>query len=423
MNKFIIKSYSSLKGQLWDVTEELRRKILLDNVILRDIGKKNISSPKGKCLFSYISVFVEYVNQDPEVRANGWDPQSLPAKLEYLATNFSHHTMYWESAEVVRQLVDKGFVVDCIDSRDAHLIKDACEYDLIIDEWGNFPKWAGSSPNSKKLFYCTSSDWIYQNIAELERLEWLFVRRGVYVLPNRQIPPILNPAFADLISIFGNRAGRATFGSFSAKTRKLWISSVESPAALDRKNWQVARNRFLFFAGGGWVHKGLDLVIEAFLKEPKLQLVICEGGGDFLSVYGKEIAEAGNITYLGFMDILGEQFREVISSTCAVIHPSASEGCSGAVVLCLQHGLIPLVTEITGLEVHDTWPALSGSTDSELIDNIRQRCAEIAGMSEEELDSLRNYFRTYAHKNHSRGAYGNSLSAVLDELITFRDRP
>jgi len=386
--------------------------------MLRDIGKYNISNPKGKCLISYIPHFVRLLNQLPDVGAKGWDPATLPVKMEYLSKSFSRHQMWWESGEMVRQLIERGYVVDCILKTDAHLIKDVSGYDLIIDEGNNLPKWAAGNPNSRKLFYSTGSHWLFHNKEQLVRHDWLFSRRGVCVPTERQIEPLMSPAYANLTSIFGNQMNRSTFGSYSKKIRKIWKSSVNSPANLESKNWQTARYRFVYFGGPGWVHKGLDLVIEAFLKEPELELVICGGDKGFLSVYDKEITKAGNITYLGHLDPLGDQFREVMASTCAVVYPSASEGCAGSVVLCLQYGLIPLVTEITGLEIHETWVPLIGKTDSELIDNIRQRCAEIAIMPEEELEGLRNYFWEYAQKYHSRTAYSNSLSLVLDELIS-----
>lgn len=416
MNKYIIPSYRSV-AKLWHSFDPYRDQFRLSLAMVRDIGKYNISNPKGRCLVSYIPHFVRLLNQHPDVGKKGWDPATLPVKMENLSRVFSRHQMWWESGEMVRQLIEKGFVVDCILKTDAHLIKDVSGYDLIIDEGNNLPKWSLTNPTSRKLFYCTGSHWLFHDKEQLIRHDWLFSRRGVCVAAERLIEPIMSPGYANLISIFGNQMNRSTFGSYSEKIRKIWKSSVDSPSKLDSKNWKIARNRFLYFGGPGWVHKGLDLVIEAFLKEPELQLIICEGDQGFLSVYEKEIANAGNITYLGHLDPLGDQFREVMASTCAVVYPSASEGCAGSVVLPLQYGLIPLVTEITGLEIHDTWAPLIGSTDYELIENIRQRCNEIVEMSDQELDDLRYYFWDYAKKNHSRTAYSNSLSVVLDELI------
>jgi len=342
--------------------------------------------------------------------------------MELLSHNFPSHTHHWESAEIVRQLIERGFIVDCINAQDAHLLKDVSGYDIIIDEWNNLPKWAIQNPNVKKLFYATGCEWIFHNKAELTRHEWLFHRKGVSLPASRQIPPILSPSAADLISFFGDDFNKATYGCYAQKIRKLWISTVYSPPQLMNKNWEAAKKQFLWFGGGGWVHKGLDLVIEAFIREPELQLHVCGIGLDanntFWQTYGEAIEKAGNITIHGKLDPSGKEFHSLAESVCAVIFPSASEGCSGGVVQCLHYGLIPLVTEATGLAIHNEWSPLIGETDFELIDEIRQRCHELVSMSDIDLDRWSTFFREYALSHHTRNCYSQSLRSVLDELIS-----
>ena len=405
-----------------DSGRDYRANKALNKALIRGLGQYNTAQPVGRCLISYITEFISHLCQHPEVGLKGWDAATLPAKMEQLSRGFSGHTMYWESAEMVRQFIERGFVVDCIYDREGCLVKDVSCYDVIVDEWNNLPLWTLLNPHAKKLYYATGCHWIFHNQAELIRHEWLFSRRGVVVPTRRQVPPLLGPETADLISSFGNGANTATFGIHAPKVRKLWISATGNPSELKPKNWQVARNRFLWFGGGGWVHKGLDLVIEAFLKEPQFQLIICGGGikrdEAFWKIYGPDIGKAGNIVNRGYLDPLGSEFREIAASTCAVIYPSAAEGCSGGIVQCLHHGLIPLVTEIVGLEIHDTWPPLMGSTDAQLIEQIRRRCHEVAEMPLKQLDEWRSYFWEYAHKNHTREAYSRSFSRLLDELLS-----
>jgi glycosyltransferase involved in cell wall biosynthesis len=394
----------------------------LDKELIKDLGKYNIQQPVGRCLVSYVTGFVKYLCQNPEVGIRGWDPATLPSKMEELSQGFSRHTMSWESVEMIRQFIERGFIVDCISSRDAHMVTNVSDYDVIVDEWTSLPQWTVTKSTTKKLYYATGCHWIYHNQADLLRHEWLFARRGIAIPPSRQLPPTLNPSAADLISFFGNSKVKATYGSYSSKMRNLSISATHVPTEYSSKKWEIARNHFLWFGGGGWVYKGLDLVVEAFLKEPKLQLSICGGALDasdtyFWKIYGDDIKKSGNITYHGHLDPTGKEFQHLVNSVSAVVYPSSAEGCAGAVVQCLQHGLIPLVSEITGLNIHNTWQPLFGTTDSEFIDNIRQRCNEIAQMPECELESLRHMFWDFAHKNHSRTAYSHSLSIVLDELL------
>lgn len=389
--------------------------------LIRGLGQYNLTKPVGRCLICYVTPFIGYLYQHPEVGPKGWDPKTLPPIMERLSRRFSSHTMWWESAEIVRQFIERGFVVDYLWPRlEDPVYEDVKQYDVIVDERSYLPAWGSLNSRARKLHYATGSHWIFHNKAELVRHEWLFARRGVAVPTVRQTPPILDPAIADLISSFGNDTNKATFGAYAGKVRKLWLSAVDIPTELIPKDWRKARKHFLWFGAAGWVHKGLDLVTEAFLQEPGLELEVCgvgTGESSFWEVYGSEIKKTKNITLRGWVDPLGKEFQEMVASSCAVVYPSAAEGCSGAIVQCLHHGLVPLVTEISGLEVHEIWPALQGSDDRQLILAIRERCHEVSEMSEKELEEWSRFFWQYAHQNHTRDAYSQSLSKVIDELL------
>ena len=162
-------------------------------------------------------------------------------------------------------------------------------------------------------------------------------------------------------------------------------------------------------------------MIEAFLREPQLHLSICSLGllenDPFWRIYGPDIRKADNISFHGAVDPLGGEFRKITASTGTVVFPSASENGGGGVVQCLHHGLIPLVTEITGLEIFNTWPPLTGNTDVQFIEGIQLRCREIAEMPEQQLSEWSHFFWEYAHKYHTRNSYSQSLSDLLNELL------
>lgn len=413
-------------GRLVRRTRRARRKSAPDRVdLFENLGLRQIASPVGRCLIAYNPRFIRHLYQRPEVGPNGWDPDHLQSHMVALSNDFPEHTMYWESAELVRQCIALGFVVDYVCDRHGSLVQDVSKYDVVIDEWTNLGAWSSLNTVARKLFYSTGAHWVFHNKAELTRHAWLFERRGVAVPTSRQVPPISGSQCADLIGSFGNATNWATFGPDAFRIRKLWISAVDDDVRLEAKDWTRARNSFLYFAGGGWVHKGLDLVVEAFLREPTLKLTVVGGGGfgdidrdpDFLRIYGREIEKAGNIVVRGFLNIHSRGFLDIVASCCGVVSPSAAEGCSGAVVQCLHHGLIPVVTPIVGLELHYQWPALGRESDVELIDEIGHRCQQLAGTPEADLEELRRFIWEYARTHHTRASYAASLSRVLHELI------
>ena len=386
-----------------------------------DLGRPHIDKVAGRCLVAFMPEFIRYLYHHPDVGPRGWHSVKLKATIEKLAQGFVAHQMFWDSAEMVRQLIARGFVVDYVCGRHGHLIKDVQKYDVIIDEWTSLPSWAHQNPKSKKLFYATGAHWIFHNKAEMTRHDWLFRRRGVELAVNRQVPHLLGDTHADIITTFGNREVDATFGANAEKIRKLCTTAVLDDIQLPRKNWSQARQSFLFFASPPWWHKGLDLVVEAFLRDRTLQLHVVTGGvdhaSDFWQLYGAEISESGNIFVHGFLNSVGVEFLSLVNICVGIILPSASEGCAGSVVQALHHGLIPIVTPIVGLKLNEEWPALMGKSDSELISEIQSRCRELTEMPEPKLEELRQYFWQYARTNHTRALYSQMFSSVLDELL------
>jgi hypothetical protein len=386
-----------------------------------DLGREHIADPKGRCLVAFLPDFVRFLCRHPAVGQGGWDAAGLAPIMAELARHRFNSFLCWESAELVRQLLARGYVVDYVCGRHGYLIEDPSRYDVIIDEWTNLPAWAAANPRARKLFYATGSHWLFQNKAELTRHEWLLARRGVDVPPVRQVPPLLGPEHADLVSCFGAETARSSFGPNAAKVRKIWINPTEEGLTLQGKDWLAASRQFLFFGSSGWVHRGLDLVVEAFLKEPDLRLVIAgvqiQDNPTFWRVYGKEIEKAGNITVVGPQDVWSATFQDLTSSCAAVIYPSASEGCSGSVVECLHRGLIPLVTPAVGLELDGQFPPLAGATDRDLIDEIRSRCRAVSETPVAVLEEQRQFLWRYANTRHTRESFSQSTGRVLDALL------
>jgi glycosyltransferase involved in cell wall biosynthesis len=109
---------------------------------------------------------------------------------------------------------------------------------------------------------------------------------------------------------------------------------------------------FLWFSGAGAVHKGLDLVLDVFARNPDLVLnvvgnVLAEK--DFLALYSKELRQTPNIRYHGFIKPESQRFRKIVERAFCFVAPYCSEGISAAVAACLQVGLYPIVSRDTGV--------------------------------------------------------------------------
>jgi len=412
-----MRFYQSAYKLAKKIGRPLHRKSLLSHVGAFDLGKGR-PGRTGRALVAYVSDYVRYVTH--QASHSVWDrnDNDLDQILDCLCVGkFASHENHRTSADLVRELIGRGFVVDCLYDRSGYLIEDVSNYDCLLDEWDSMARWARQNPKARKLFLGTTCHWLYWNRAELQRLDWIFRRRGVSLAPERQLPAMLGLADADLVTYYGNDAALQYYGLVRPKLRKVWVCPTAASSTFSSKDWSAAKKRFLWFGSSSWVHRGLDLVLEAFMQVPDLELFICGSDQRYFEVYGQELRNCRNIHHIGFVTPDSEEFRALVSKTASVVYASAAEGCSTSVVQCMRFGLIPIVTEATGLSVHDFWPALDGETDVELIADIVKRCGAIAEAPDHQVEALSRSFWEYAATHHSRAEFRKSFGAVLDELL------
>jgi|GEM_PF-7102878 len=404
------------------------RKAQQPDAMVRGLRMRRVRPTRGRCLVSYNHHFVRHLKRI--VGAGGWDGRVLAAMQRHVwdpipgaraGRTFASHSAFWESAEMVRQCAQRGFIVDVIDERRGSLLtRELGRYDFIIDEWNNLQTWTRINPRAKTWYYASVPHWIAHNQAVLERHAWLLARRGIMVKTIKQLPPIFGLEDADLITSFGNAVVNQRFAHVRPKLRQLQYLVVDDDIVLPPKDWEAARRTFLYFAGAGWVHKGLDLAVEAFLQELDFTLHVvgsmANTDPDFAKSYGEAIAKAGNIIVHPWVDIRSEVFKALLHRCGAIVAPSASENCSGATLQAMHYGLIPIAGHTVGTW-NDLWPALTGQTDLELIAQIRAQCQVIAQRSPVELEEQRRMAWHYVRTHHTRQAYRESLSRVLDEWM------
>jgi glycosyltransferase involved in cell wall biosynthesis len=329
---------------------------------------------------------------------------------------FKTHTMYWESVELVKQLNKKGFVVDYADRRTIPRV-DWGKYALIIDEADNLknlPKTSGQ----KRIFYATGCHWLTHNKAELERIDWFHKRTGIFVPPNRQIPGILGDQHADYITYFGNDYQLKTFDT-KALPIHLNISSVYEPK-VEPKNIEIARKNFLWLGGGGLIHKGLDLVLEAFAKMPEYNLYIAgnlDNEPEF-SKWAKTILEKHkNIHFVDWVDVSSQKFYEIAQKCVGVVYASCAEGGAGSVIQMLHFGLIPIISKTSAMDGDHLGEIVDGNNDREIIESIMSGVKKVSSMPEKELQEKSSNIIKFARENHTRVAYSRSIEKMLDIVL------
>jgi len=265
---------------------------------------------------------------------------------------------------MVRVLNRHGFIVDIVDrTSDTFSPKD--KYDLFIGLGaGNsgkyFIKYAQQMPHAIKIILAAGPEPTLSNQLVLEQYQRFYYRTGINAPPMRLTDKInFNEVikFSDYIFCYGE-IDQFACESYSCYNVPVFpIMPGTNPNIQFLPSWlkMRRRNHFLCFAGNGFICKGVDLVVEAFLQMPDCILTICGPSDEkaFFDTYGKRIADSPNIQYVGFLQVAGDKFAQLCSDCSFVIFHSSSEACSTSVATVMSAGLVPVINPETGISVGD----------------------------------------------------------------------
>ena len=304
------------------------------------------------------------------------------ALLVYLTKPFKirgktpHHHANLRQTQVIGKIIsDIGFRLDVVN----HLYKGSIaidNYDLIFGFGFPFERSFLSSFEGTRVYYATGPHSWQMNSSEPLRIKNLYKRRGVQLRPRR-IKPYPDDASAILsnaIFCVGNEWTAGTYRKFfDGSIFQIPVSTYTFfPREKLKRNWEIARQSFLWIGTNGLVSKGLDLCLDAFAQCPDIQLNICgRMEDDFYKAYKRELTEYSNIHFHGFTDIASHKFKEIVENCAFVIYPCSSEGTSGSVLTAMGTGLIPIVTQESGVNIEEFGFRIKNATVSEIIEISR----------------------------------------------------
>ena len=328
----------------------------------------------------------------------------------------ARHTNFWQSAEMAATLAELGYDVDVIDYRNTSFVPEK-KYDICIDVRDNLERLAPVlGPSCLKVFHIDTAHLLVHNARESARLASVLRRRGVVLPPATWQKPNRGIEVADVATGNTGEFAMSTF-RYAGKV----IHPVPAPIARDfdwtcDKDWFSARRRFVWFGSNGLVHKGLDLVLEAFAGMPDRHLVVCgplDREPDFVKAYHKELYETPNIETVGWIDAGGARFREIARSCGAVVFPSCSEGLSTSTLECMHAGLIPVVTRETGVPTEPFGVRIPALT----VDAVRGAVRAVADLSPEQLRHFSALAWEHARENHTRARFSEVYRGIMAGIV------
>jgi len=256
---------------------------------------------------------------------------------------------------IPRALNELGYSVDIVNYNNRHFIPQK-KYDVFIGHAGiNFESIEKRlDPQCTKIYFSTGIYWKEWNRVDDERRMALQKRKGVLLRSDRSIEhdEEYANAHADGIICLGNDHAKQTYHKFP---RVININNAVYPDSysLSSKDFSKGRNNFLFFNGPGNIHKGLDLLLDAFTQLPQHLYVRQTLEPGFFKVYKKELTEYPNIHLVPFLKKPSKEFFSLMNTSNFVLSPTCAEGQPGSIIECMAHGLIPILSKEANIDTKD----------------------------------------------------------------------
>ncbi|MBN2301154.1 MAG: glycosyltransferase family 4 protein [Lentisphaerae bacterium] len=319
---------------------------------------------------------------------------------------------------IVRALNRDGYAVDVVDRAD-YAFEPEHSYDLIISTGGRTENYIRQlSEHCLRIYFATGRYWRVANEMAARHFADLRLRRGVNLQQSRYCSPIdggeMSLRVSDGIIVLGNLA---TASTYSCSGRVVCVDGMALPddhCDQINKAFDRARRNFLYFAGDGCVHKGLDLLLEVFSRNDRHLWICSRMEDDFADVYDHELNDLPNIHMLGWVQPRSSGYYDVMDRCQYVILPSASEGQAQSVIECMNHGLVPIVSAATGIDVPEGGEVLNSCS----MDEIRDVVEEAASRSPSDCRSHARASRQLVLERFTEEVFIDGFARAVEEIAT-----
>ncbi|UVT19550.1 MAG: glycosyltransferase [Nitrospira sp.] len=327
------------------------------------------------------------------------------------------HTQYWDCFQIARTFLDLGYSVDVIDSRNK-TFDPTKNYSVFIGHRINFDRIAELlKRDCVKIAHLDTAQWVFNNHATYLRKIELQQRRGVTIRQgHRIIEHNLAIENADYGVTYGNRFTLDTYRYANKPIFRVPISTCALFPWPEDKNYDACRYHFLWFGSEGLVHKGLDLVLEAFAEMPDCHLYVCgplQQEQDFVKAYYKELYQTPNIHAFRWVDVNGPEFAEIANKCLGLVYPSCSEAGGGSVITCMHAGMIPIVSYEASVDVDDFGVVLKDHS----VETIKNTVRMIAGLPAEQLQRMARKAWEFARAHHTRENFSEEYKNIVLDIM------
>lgn len=337
----------------------------------------------------------------------------------------SNMTECYSAADIFKKL---GYNVDAIGFNDIEKKVNYDKYDVIYGFGGVFEKsFYSDNPNTKRIFYGSGCSVFYSNSEGVKRVEKFNKKYNLNSFSSGRFTNFfpLQHCFSNTIIALGNNFSANTY---KIKGGKLKIHSLDlfyfpqADRKIKQKIFLSAKKHFLWFGSMGLIHKGLDLCIEYFKKNPDLTLHICGANPhekEFFNIFKNELNnKIPNIINHGFVKIDGNEFKDIMGKCAFAIYPTVSEGGSPSLLNTIVNGLIPITTEACSLDLKG-----SGFIIKDLnLKEIDKQVKKALKLSDKEIEKLSKKVKNSTKKKYTLKKYKSNLEKIIKQNLGKNDK-
>ncbi len=326
------------------------------------------------------------------------------------------HTHFAESRLMAQTFLELGYSVDVVSYRNANF-EPRKEYAVFVSARSNLHRIAPRlNDNCVKIAHLDTCHWVFNNHAAYQRLLALRDRRGVSVNSIRVIEPNWALEVAQAGVVLGNDFTLNTYRYARKPLFRLSVPTVFTYPWDEGKDFDSARRHFLWFGSHSFVHKGLDLALEAFARMPDLHLTVCgplDAEPDFVRAYERELFHTPNIHTVGWVDVGSSEFTRITRQCGCILFPSCAEGGAGSVATCMQAGLIPVISEACGIDVDDFGTLLPDCS----IESICAAASALAGQPAQQLAARARGAWEFARTHNTAERYAADYRRIVQRIL------
>lgn len=326
-----------------------------------------------------------------------------------------NHTIFQERDTLINIINKKNYNVDLINYDNNYKI-DYEKYDLVIGFGYALENAINSKYNCITIFYANGSNPDFSNSLGIKKIISKYNNDLISSVRISDTPYHKSVYLAKNRIILGNDVVKSTYPE--AKTNfnlnAFFYKTLDINFKI--KDFKSAKKNFLWFGGGGALHKGLDLLLEIFSKRNDISLHICglTKSEDKFIRYFEDKMKLENIYNYGFVDIKSNVFRELMYKCAFTIMPSISEGGAVSTLTTMGNGgLIPIVSKNTGLDIN-SFGYLHNNNESEEIEN---KINFVLSLSEKDIIIKSKACLEGIINAYNFDLYFRNISSILNKII------